>query len=141
MRIEEIVGERIRATRDSRGWSQAEFGQMLEPFLGSAWPKQTVSGAERGKRSFTVSDLVALSHVLDVPVGNLLRPPLGVDEIELVSGASVSANVLHEATLPEDAKGEALHDMGQALANALHALDSAREHLGTAAVLHDEVTQ
>lgn len=143
MKIEEIVGERVRARREHLGISQPELGRRLEPLLGTAWPKQTVSSAEKGKRSFTASDLVALAHVLQLPVGDLLRPSttMRVETIELGSGVSIPAADLHEATLPADMKREALHDMGPVIARAASRIEAALADLGTVAILHDEVTQ
>jgi transcriptional regulator with XRE-family HTH domain len=139
VKIEAIVGERIRSTREQRKLSQPELGKLLEPLLGTAWPKQTVSGAERGKRSFTASDLVALAHVLNVPVGFLLKPPMGVEEVELGSGASISTSHLHEASIPDDAKREALHDLGRTLSELATIVDQSTALLGTAASLYNEL--
>ncbi|NKV31149.1 helix-turn-helix domain-containing protein [Rhodococcus hoagii] len=144
MKIEAIVGERVRDMRERRGLSQPELGRRLKPLLGVAWPKQTVSSAEKGKRSFTASDLVALAHVLQVPVGYLLKAPMGVDSVELGSGASIPAESLHEATLPSDVNREALHDLGRAIAQAASEVEAAHTQLlatlGTAAILYDEVS-
>lgn len=144
MKIEAIVGERVRNMRERRGLSQPELGRRLEPLLGMAWPKQTVSSAEKGKRSFTASDLVALAHVLQVPVGYLLKAPMGVNSVELGSGASIPAESLHEATLPEDMNREALHDLGQVIADIANEVEATHtrlvERLGTAAILYDEAT-
>lgn len=81
MRVEEIVGARINMLRetmtadDGSRVSQSEFGRRLGLLLGKDWSRQAVWMAESGNRAFTAAELVAIAHVLNVPVGQLFDPP------------------------------------------------------------------
>jgi len=74
MKIEEVVGDRVREARKAAGMRQEQFGAALEPLLGRGWSRQSVSLAEQGGRAFTAAELVAISRVLGVSVGKLLTP-------------------------------------------------------------------
>lgn len=100
MRVEEIVGARVAAIREQTGTSQHDLGQRLGEVLDRPWSRQTVSAAEKGRRAFTAGDVVALAYVLDVPVVDLLTPPLEVTEVELPSGKSVPWRHSAPPTLP-----------------------------------------
>lgn len=138
MKIEEIVGKRISTAREELGYSQPELGRLLGPLLGQVWPRQTVSGAERGKRAFTAGELVAFAMVLKVPVGYLLAPLAGVDTIELASGATVSVDSMHESSLPDDPAREVVHDMGRAVVDLQEKLEQAMGLVGTLAMQVDQ---
>ena len=86
MRIEQMVGLRIKALRMERGMKQQQLGNLLEPLLGKAWHRQTVSLAEKGQRAYTAVELYALAEVLETTVGHLLLPTIEVQQVEMPSG-------------------------------------------------------
>lgn len=95
MRIEEVIGTRIAAVRQSKGLSQTALGQHLAGVLDRAWTPQQVSNAEKGKRAFTAAELIAFAFTLEVPIVELLTPPVSVEHIELPNGGSMSTRQLH----------------------------------------------
>ncbi|MBY3792536.1 helix-turn-helix transcriptional regulator [Rhodococcus fascians] len=116
MKIEELIGLRAQRSREEQGISQPEMGRLLEPLLGSVWPRQTVSAAERGKRAWASSELFAFAHVLQVPVGHLMAPTAEVDEIELASGAKISVKDLDDE-MHHDVTQESLGDMARVISD------------------------
>lgn len=86
MRVEELVGRRVRESRETVGLTQEQLGQSLQPYLGKKWPGQQVSVAEDGGRKFTAAELFALSMVLDRPVSYFFIP-ISVTPIEAPGGA------------------------------------------------------
>jgi len=100
MRIEEIVGQRIRDRREQLGLSQSQLGKLMGEHLGHAWPRQAVSAAEQGKRSFPVAELITLAHVLKVSVGQLLTPPPGSETVEIGPGVHAERDVITLALVP-----------------------------------------
>jgi transcriptional regulator with XRE-family HTH domain len=83
VRVEEVVGRRIRDAREARGISQAEFGKSLGALLDRTWTRQAVSDAEKGKRAFTAQELVALSIVIGCEITDLFRLPADADSLEM----------------------------------------------------------
>ncbi|MCQ4043840.1 helix-turn-helix transcriptional regulator [Streptantibioticus rubrisoli] len=86
MRLEEIVGANVAEARERRKLSQAELGELLGQHLDKPWARQAVSAAEKGRRAFAVSELVALALALDVTLFDLLAPSyaeLGDRRVEL----------------------------------------------------------
>jgi transcriptional regulator with XRE-family HTH domain len=100
VRIEEIVGERVRAKREELRWSQAELGERLGKHLGAPWSRQSVSAAEKGKRAFPVAEMIAFARVLDVTISYLLMPPANIDTVEMAPGVVAESAVIMRSTLP-----------------------------------------
>lgn len=100
MRLEELVGQRIRTRREGLALTQDQLGRQLGDSLGRRWSRQAVSAAEKGERAFTAAELVAIAGALQISVGSLFVPPAGVDEIELPNGAMLTRNELVDAVLP-----------------------------------------
>src|SRR6266516_1783192 len=97
MKVTEIVGERVRAARASTGMSQAELGRRLGGYLEKPWFAQAVSEAEKGRREFTATELIALAVVLDRPVSWFFFPA-DKESFDLPS-ASLSFNEVADAPL------------------------------------------
>ncbi|MGF6824009.1 hypothetical protein M2317_002934 [Microbacterium sp. ZKA21] len=81
--LEAVVGANIARLRADR--TQAALGEALGEHLGSPWSRQAVSAAEKGKRSFTAAELVALARALDASIPDLLHAtgPILVGQVEL----------------------------------------------------------
>ncbi|UTT46228.1 helix-turn-helix domain-containing protein [Micrococcus luteus] len=74
-RIEEVIGENIRARRDQKGYPQAYLGERVGALLGGTpWKPQTVSAAEKGRRQFIAAELIVIAQVLNCRVQDLLAP-------------------------------------------------------------------
>jgi 8-oxo-dGTP pyrophosphatase MutT (NUDIX family)/transcriptional regulator with XRE-family HTH domain len=104
VRIEEIVGQRIRQRREELELSQAQFGKLVGSHFGRDWSRQTVSAVEAGDRNFAAAELVMLAHVLQVSVGHLLTPPPGVEMIEVAPGVNAERDVVMLALVPAMAR-------------------------------------
>lgn len=90
MRVEAVVGGRIREGREDLQMTQEDLGTRLALPLGKAWSRQAVSLAESGQRAFTAAELVALAQILGFPsAGWLLTPSLDITELEMPSGHKV----------------------------------------------------
>ena len=93
VRVEEVVGRRIREIRERQGMTQEQLGQAIGELLGKPWPRQTVSSAEAGRRAFTAAELVAVARALGVYVGILFTPAVDSPRtgIELSPGVVLDA--------------------------------------------------
>lgn len=102
MKPEQVIGRQIRAIREGQGMTQEDLGLRLGNLLARPWPRQAVSGAERGERAFTGAELLAIAHVLQTWIGALLMPPIEVEQVEMPSGAALArADVERTAFDPE----------------------------------------
>ena len=123
MRVEEAVGRQIARLREARRMSLAELGEAVGRYLGRPWSRQAVHQAERGRRSFTATELTALALALDTSIPALLVADSGEEPIELpgraVSPEEYRAVLLHaDKDIPLDGVEElivALHDIDQVL--------------------------
>jgi 8-oxo-dGTP pyrophosphatase MutT (NUDIX family)/transcriptional regulator with XRE-family HTH domain len=99
VRVEEVVGRRVRELRDGKGMTQEQLGLAIGELLGKPWPRQTVSSAEAGRRAFTAVELVAIARALGVYVGSLFTPSLNTPRtgIELSPGVQLDADEVMEA--------------------------------------------
>jgi transcriptional regulator with XRE-family HTH domain len=100
LRIEEIIGQRIRERREEIGLSQSQLGRLLGEHLGRPWSRQTMSAVEAGDRNFVAAELVTLAHTLEVSVGHLLTPPPDAETVEIVPGIQAARDVLVHALVP-----------------------------------------
>jgi len=64
---QEIVGARIRALRQQKGWTQEELGGRADLDF------TTVGGAERGEKSLSLKSLVRVAEALGVDVAYVVR--------------------------------------------------------------------
>jgi transcriptional regulator with XRE-family HTH domain len=94
MTARELVGVRIREARERLNMTQEELGRALVPYLGKAWPRQAVFVAERGRRAFTVEELLSLAAALGTSVTFLLSPPDVGKPVRFPSGHEVSGEDL-----------------------------------------------
>jgi transcriptional regulator with XRE-family HTH domain len=138
VRVEEVIGKRVKAAREAEGLSQHDLGRRLAPLLGRPWSRQSVSAAEQGQRAFTAVELVALAQALHVSVAMLVSPPGTVAKIELPGGASLDRREFLEqmdylvGRLADERYGglkavsERLSDVAAMLADLYDAAESAR---------------
>ncbi len=120
MRLEQVIGHRMRERREEMALTQEQAGQRIGELLGRPWPRQAVSAAEKGDRAFTAAELVAIAFALDTTVSWLLTPLAGGLGVEMPSGAAVDQAKLIAAVLPRpsdggdtDAVRQVLVDLGQ----------------------------
>lgn len=139
MRIEEVVGTRMREHREAKGVTQDQLGQELGHVLGRPWARQAVSAAEKGQRAFAAVELLAIADTLEIKCSDLLRPPPNVVEIHMPSGWFLSTQALE--TADEDREyPAAVHELVQmimrdqfaaqdALVTATKNVSALRKHL------------
>lgn len=146
MRVEEMVGQRIRQARERVNITQEQLGEWLEPFLGRAWARQSVSLAEQGKRAFTAAELVAIAFVVGVAPGVLLQMPPGVNALEMPSGKLLERDELSRAARTgEGSPGLAAERVQQTLSDLVAEIEGVDARTAdikrTVERLHDEIGQ
>lgn len=97
LRIEDVIGRRIAEGREELKLTQAQIGEQVGRYLGKPWPRQAVSNAEKGGRSFGAADLVALSLVLGCTIETLLEPPPDVESVLIGDGPPLDSRHLRAA--------------------------------------------
>jgi transcriptional regulator with XRE-family HTH domain len=111
VRIEEIVGRRVRDIRERKDMTQADLGRAVGPFLGRPWSRQTMSFAEQGRRAFTAAELVVLAHVLNTNIAMLFVPPAGDDDDLELPGGTLTRKELTKAALEVQGDLDTMIDM------------------------------
>lgn len=74
MTPDELVSLNLRRARELRGWTQQEAAARISKHLGKDWSIPVYAAAERAHRTtrtktFSATELVALSLAFDLPVG------------------------------------------------------------------------
>jgi transcriptional regulator with XRE-family HTH domain len=94
--IEEIVGEKVRAHRQERGFTQDELARRCGT-VGFLASRSVIDAIERGTRQLRITELLGLLAVLGMSLEDLC----GAGPVALDGGLSVNAD-----TLVEQARGE-----------------------------------
>lgn len=84
------VGLNLKLYREAVGMTQAQLGRALGPILGQEWSRQAASAAEKGVRSFTAAELLSLSKILGVSIGDFFR------KVDLPDATSVDPRTSEE---------------------------------------------
>lgn len=74
-------GESVRWHRQGEGLTQAQLGQRMAD-AGFPWHTSTVSKTESGQRDATVSELLELARIFDVPPTALVSLPITMLHLE-----------------------------------------------------------
>lgn len=140
MKVEELIGLRIREARERAGMSQPQFGEWLEPLLGKPLPRQAVSLLEQGKRQFTAAELVAFAYVVGGTVADLFTLPVGVDDLEMPSGSRLTREDLRQGAAAGPASVEKVRTALAELVASAEAMQANGFRVEqTAKALHDEL--
>jgi transcriptional regulator with XRE-family HTH domain len=131
VRVEEIIGKRVRQAREEAGLSQRAFGEQVKGILGSAWTPQAVSQAENGKRDWRARDLVAMCHILRRPV-EWFYTPMEEDRWEILDGFADGALIHAEWTSGEEWQRHGMQEAEQELLEIHRAVEDLRARLETA---------
>lgn len=155
MRIEELVGQNVARYRACAELTQAQLGEHLARYLGRPWPRQTVSQAEHGERSFTAADVASLAAVLKVSVLDLFLPenparspeiaispdstPLhaGLYSAAIAGGGAISLDHMTSATM----LSSATRKLRDATADAMQAVESVSNMVDTWKMLGEQAEQ
>jgi hypothetical protein len=100
-------------------------GEELGHYLGRPWPRQAVSAAEKGRRSFTAAELVALAAVLGRSVESLLVPPEDVKAVRLAEGEPIDSR--HLRGFDEAASDASLKQLIQTLVHIRREMSALHE--------------
>ena len=65
--LQQVVGARIRALRQQKGWTQEELGGRADLDF------TTIGGAERGEKCLSLKSLARVAEALDVDLAWLVR--------------------------------------------------------------------
>ncbi|MGH9023580.1 MAG: helix-turn-helix domain-containing protein [Acidimicrobiia bacterium] len=80
--LNQVVAYNVRAARELRGWTQEDFADRLEPYLGQRLTQAGVSSIERAwdgerRREFDAHELLVFAMVFGLPMIWFLLPPPG----------------------------------------------------------------
>lgn len=88
MSIADQIGQRIRAVRESKGFTQEDV-EIRSKALGSSVSKSFISQLENGNTNVSLSFLDALAHALEISLPDLVNEKLSAKHI--VSSAALNA--------------------------------------------------
>jgi transcriptional regulator with XRE-family HTH domain len=94
-RAEPLLGERVRALREARGWSQDTVAKRMAS-KGFSWRQTTVAKTEAADRPVRVNEAVALADLYGVDLDSLVRPDLHPLAQRLQKARSILEQVEHE---------------------------------------------
>jgi len=72
--LSDAFAENLHAYRSLRRLSQEELARQMLNLGHASWSRATVSEVERGGRTVTVDELLALALIFGTPIGDLLDP-------------------------------------------------------------------
>lgn len=70
-------GERLKAEREARGWSQPQFAELLLAQGVTPMHATTIAKIEAGKRSVRIVEAVGMADVFEVPLDTLMGRSVG----------------------------------------------------------------
>jgi transcriptional regulator with XRE-family HTH domain len=111
--LNQVVAYNVRAARELRGWTQEEFAERLERYLGTRLTQASVSAIERSwdgdrRREFDAHELLIFAMVFDLPIVWFLLPPKG--DHRLMRGTTRQVDELYLWLLGRPEKLEPLYD-------------------------------
>jgi transcriptional regulator with XRE-family HTH domain len=71
-RAELVLGQRVRAFREARGWTQEELARKMKD-LGFTWYQSTAAKTENSARPIRVNEAAALADLFEVRIDDLVR--------------------------------------------------------------------
>jgi hypothetical protein len=104
--LNQVVAYNVRAARELRRWTQEEFADRLEPYLGTRLTQASISGIERAwdgdrRREFDAHELLIFALVLDLPMLWFLLPPPGDHRLMAQTTRPVDELYMHLLGRPE----------------------------------------
>jgi transcriptional regulator with XRE-family HTH domain len=114
MRVEEVVGKRLRDARRAAGLTQLQLGEAMADFLPKKWVGQQISQAEEGNRKLTAEELFAFCCILARPVNYFFIPTVDVSVIEVRGRqGTIDAETVRDIQMPDMAYNAALPALRQ----------------------------
>ncbi len=110
--LNQVVAYNVRLARELRGWTQEEFADHLEYYLGTRLTQASVSAIERAwdgdrRREFDAHELLIFAMVFDLPIIWFLLPPKG--DHRLMRGTTRQVDELYLWLLGRPEKLEPLY--------------------------------
>lgn len=128
-----FIGDRIRALRKERRWTQAQLAELL------GISQNHLSGLERGQGSFTAEHLLTILKNFNVPI-DYFSPGKTERQDQLQSAlARLGATHLHES--PQTLPTQAFKDVADAVREALVAAESSRQITAVAPVIVENINR
>ncbi|MCA1844288.1 MAG: helix-turn-helix transcriptional regulator [Actinobacteria bacterium] len=111
--LNQVVAYNVRLARELRGWTQEQFADQLERYLGTRLSQASVSAIERAwdgdrRREFDAHELLIFAMVFDLPIIWFLLPPKG--DHRLMRGTTRQVEELYLWLLGRPEKLEPLYD-------------------------------
>lgn len=113
-RPEERLGERMRALREGRGWSQRELAKRMQD-RGLNWFQSTVGKTETGGRPVRVDEAAVLAELLETKIDDLVAAdpdPMAIKLEELLAALRAAQRTCDSLERERDAKVGQLAEMG-----------------------------
>lgn len=143
--LSRVVGQNLSDLRTKRGLTVSEFATQMNDAMGRGWQRQEVYKYENGTRAMSAEELVAASLVLGCTVGDLVAST-GPVEIgaRTVPGHQLTdslsrASVEIEGWARFREAQEALHDLRQAAARYINAIEYVRARARSSAPLRKRI--
>ena len=111
--LNQVVAYNFREARQLRGWTQEEFADRLEPYLGQRLTQAGVSSIERAwdgdrRREFDAHELLVFAMVFNLPILYFLLPPPG--DRRRMQGTSAQVNELYVWLLGREGQVEPVYE-------------------------------
>lgn len=113
-RLGDQLRERVRAERERREWSQAEFAKVLtDKGINGVYPT-TIAKIESGDRAVRIDELAAIADVFSVSVDVLLGRNTANDDLMYFASqlADLARKSSHSISELMETMGELLGDVG-----------------------------
>ncbi|MDD5301691.1 MAG: helix-turn-helix transcriptional regulator [Elusimicrobia bacterium] len=127
------IGERIRALRQERRWTQKELSELL------GISQNYLSELERGQGSFTAEHLLTILQTFNVPVDYFF--PAGAGSQDRIQSALARFGATHLFESAETAPTALLKDVADVVREALISAQSSRLITALAPVLVDNINR
>ncbi|MFH1726164.1 MAG: helix-turn-helix transcriptional regulator [Elusimicrobiota bacterium] len=122
-----IIGERVRALRKQRHWTQTQLARLL------GISQNYLSILERGKGSFTAEHLLAILKTFNVPIDYFASARAQRQDQIQSALARFGATYLHES--PDTLPTQAFKEVADAVREALVSAESSRQITAVAPVI------
>ncbi|WP_400158523.1 helix-turn-helix domain-containing protein [Arthrobacter sp. BPSS-3] len=120
--ITQVIGHNVRTKRDALGMTAAVLGERLGEIFGKPWPRQTIYMMESGDRAMVAHEVLAVSHVLEIPLAQLFLPPADVRTVTTGTLAIPAESLASDLSASSD-------EQMQRIARSVRALDKSQRAL------------
>lgn len=76
--LDRVLADNLDRLRAARAWSQEDLARRMRA-LGQAWTRETLARIKRGSRQVSPGEALALAHVFDADLGELVSAQTAVE--------------------------------------------------------------